>query len=111
VAFSGFRNEDAAPYVLKTVDGGVNWTDITGSLPLAPVNVLALAGTTLAAGTDQGVFLTPDGGATWLRAGDGLPKAPVMDVRYHAATNQLFASTFGRGMWTLQLPAPFAPRR
>ena len=77
----------------------------------APVNVLALAGSNLVAGTDQGVFLTPDGGATWLRAGDALPNAPVMDVRYHPATNQLFAATFGRGMWKLQLPAPFAARR
>lgn len=111
VAFSGFRNEDAAPYVLKTIDGGVSWTDITGPLPQAPVNVLALAGANLVAGTDQGVFLTPDGGATWLRAGDGLPDAPITDVRYHPATNQLFASTFGRGMWKLQLPAPFAARR
>ena len=110
MAFSGFRNEDAAPYVLKAVDGGVSWTDITGSLPQAPVSVLALASANLVAGTNQGVFLTPDGGATWLRAGDGLPKAPVMDVRYHP-TNQLFSSTFGRGMWKLQLPGSFASRR
>lgn len=111
VTFSGFRNEDRAAYVLKTVDGGTSWTDITGDLPRAPVNVLALAGAILLVGTDVGVFLSPDAGATWLRAGDGLPEAPVMDIRYHQPTNQLYASTFGRGMWKVQLPPSFAPRR
>ena len=111
VTFSGFRNEDRAPYVLKTVDGGVGWTDITSNLPQAPVNVLALAGTTLIVGTDLGVFLTTDGGATWLRVGRGLPKAPVMDIRYHQPTNRLCAATFGRGMWKVQLPGPFASHR
>ena len=110
VTFSGFRNEDRAAYVLKTVDGGTSWTDITGDLPRAPVNVLALAGAILLVGTDVGVFLSPDAGATWLRAGDGLPEAPVMDIRYHQPTNQLYASTFGRGKWKVQLPPSFAPR-
>jgi photosystem II stability/assembly factor-like uncharacterized protein len=111
VTFSGFRNEDPAPYVLKTVDGGASWTDITGYLPQAPVNVAVVTGTSLAIGTDLGVFLTPDSGATWLRVGGGLPKAPVMDMRYHAPTNRLYASTFGRGMWKVQLPSSFASRR
>jgi photosystem II stability/assembly factor-like uncharacterized protein len=104
VTFSGFRDADRAPYVLKTVDGGVSWTDITGNLPQAPVNVIALAGAAPVVGTDLGVFLTTDGGATWLRAGRGLPRAPVMDIRYHRPTNRLYAATFGRGMWRVQLP-------
>jgi photosystem II stability/assembly factor-like uncharacterized protein len=111
VAFSGFRDGDHEPYVLKTTDGGVNWTDITGYLPQAPVNALALTGTTLVAGTDLGVFLTPDSGATWFRISAGLPRAPVTDLRYHAPTSRLYVSTFGRGMWSLQLPAPFGSHR
>lgn len=111
VAFSGFRSADDAPYVLKTVDGGVGWTDISGDLPEAPVNALAVAGTAIVAGTDVGVFLTTDGGATWLLVGTGLPNAPVLDIRYHQPTNQVFAATFGRGMWKVQLPASFASTR
>jgi photosystem II stability/assembly factor-like uncharacterized protein len=111
VAFSGFRNGDATPYILKTVDGGVGWTDITGNLPQAPVNALALAGTALVASTDVGVFLTTNGGATWLRLGRGLPRVPVLDIRYHASTNRIYAATFGRGMWRVQLPASLAPSR
>jgi hypothetical protein len=111
VAFSGFRNADGAPYVLKTVDGGDAWADVTGNLPQAPVNALALAGTSLVAATDLGVFLTTHGGATWLRLGRGLPRAPVMDIRYHQPTNRVYAATFGRGMWKVQLPASLAPSR
>jgi ligand-binding sensor domain-containing protein len=74
------------------------------------VNVLAVAGTSLIVGTDLGVYLTADGGATWLSVGSGLPKAPIMDIRYHQPTNQLFAATFGRGMWRVQLPASIASR-
>jgi photosystem II stability/assembly factor-like uncharacterized protein len=111
VAFSGFRNADAAPYVLRTVDGGSSWTDITANLPQAPVNALSLAGTALVAATDVGVFLTADGGATWLRLGRGLPNAPVMDIRYHAPTNRIYAATFGRGMWKVQIPASFPSSR
>ena len=109
VSFSGFRNADATPYVLKTVDGGVSWTDVTGNLPQAPVNALALAGTSLVASTDMGVFLTTDAGATWLRVGRGLPRVPVLDIRYHQPTNRIYAATFGRGMWRVELPASIGP--
>lgn len=109
--FSGFRNADYAAYVLKTTDGGVSWTDVTGYLPQGPVNVLALAGTRVVVGTDVGVFVNYDGGAWWYRVGRGLPRSPIMDLRFHAPTNGLFAATFGRGMWRLQLPASFDARR
>jgi len=111
VAFSGFRNADASPYVLKTMDGGVSWADITGNLPQAPVNALALTGTGLVASTDMGVFLTTNGGAMWLRLGRGLPRTPVMDIRYHPSTNRIYAATFGRGMWRVDLPAALVSSR
>ena len=109
VSFSGFRNADATPYVLKTVDGGVNWTDITGRLPQAPVNALAVAGTTLVAATDVGVWVLVNG--EWFYLGAGLPRVPVTDVRYHAGSNQVYVSTFGRGMWSVPLPSSLAARR
>jgi hypothetical protein len=111
VAFSGFRNADDAPYVLKTVDGGASWRDITGNLPQAPVNALSLAGRALVAGTDVGVFLTGNTTATWRRVGQGLPSAPVLDIRYHAPTRRVYAATFGRGMWRVQLPGSLGSSR
>jgi photosystem II stability/assembly factor-like uncharacterized protein len=106
VTFSGFRNGEATPYVLQTSDGGVNWTDITGDLPQAPVNVIAVtdAGATIVVGSDLGVYLSHDDGASWIRVGKGLPRAPILDLRIHEPTNTVYAATFGRGMWKVKLP-------
>ena len=102
--FSGFRNGVALPYVIKTTDGGATWSSIAGNLPQAPVNDIVVAGSTLYVGTDVGVFRSTNGGATWRTAGNGLPNVPVTDLKYHAASNALYAATFGRGIYTLRLP-------
>jgi hypothetical protein len=33
-----------------------------------------------------------------------LPDVPVTDLEYRAASNSLYAATFGRGMFVLKLP-------
>jgi photosystem II stability/assembly factor-like uncharacterized protein len=103
--FSGFRSGSALPYVLKTTDGGATWTSIAGDLPEAPVNDIVVVGSTLYVGTDVGVFVSADGGATWLTAGLDLPNVPVTDLEYRAASNSLYAATFGRGIYALPLPS------
>ncbi len=101
--FSGFRSGSALPYVLKTTDGGNTWSSISGNLPQAPVNDLVVVGTTLYVGTDVGVFSAANGGARWRAAATGLPNVPVTDLEYRAASNTLYAATFGRGMYMLPL--------
>ncbi len=103
--FSGFRAGGDLPYVLKTTDGGTNWTSIVGDLPQAPVNDILIVGSTLYIATDVGVFLSADGGANWIAAGANLPNVPVTDLEYRAASNSLYAATFGRGIWALPLPS------
>lgn len=104
--FSGFRRDDDTAYVLATSDGGESWIDITGNLPQAPVNVIAVSGSTLVVGSDVGVFLTQDGGAQWLRLGRGLPSLAVLDLRVHEPTKSVYAATYGRGVWKVELPKP-----
>ena len=101
--FSGFRAGSELPYVLKSTDGGATWASITGDLPQAPVNDIVVVGSTLYVGTDVGVFHSANGGATWLPAGDNLPNVPVTDLEYRAASNSLYAATFGRGIYKLSL--------
>jgi photosystem II stability/assembly factor-like uncharacterized protein len=101
--FSGYRAGSPLPYVLKTTDGGTNWSSIAGNLPQAPVNDIVIAGTTLYVGTDVGVFASTNGGRKWTLAGKKLPNAPVTDLEYRAASNTLYAATFGRGIYMLQL--------
>ena len=103
--FSGFRSGSPLPYVLKTADGGTTWTNIASDLPQAPVNDIAVVGSTLYVATDVGVFFSTDGGATWLAAGEELPNVPVTDLEYRVASNSLYAATFGRGIYALQLPS------
>ena len=39
----------------------------------------------------------------WYKLGRGLPRGPVNDLEYQASTNTLFAATYGRSVWSLQL--------
>jgi photosystem II stability/assembly factor-like uncharacterized protein len=99
VSYSGFRQNDNAAYVLKTTDGGLNWSDISRNLPKAPVNDVKVVKDAVVVGTDVGVFFRRSGDAEWLRLGTGLPMAPAYELQYQAATDMLYAGTFGRSAW------------
>ncbi|HEV2811727.1 MAG TPA: hypothetical protein VGW10_00630, partial [Solirubrobacteraceae bacterium] len=103
VSYSGFRSGDDAAYVLRTTDGGEDWENITGDLPKAPVNDINIIGDSLYVASDFGVFVTRDGGATWLKVGKSLPLAPIFELRHHPGTNRLYAGTFGRSIWSVDL--------
>jgi len=64
-----------------------------------------VVGTTLYVATDVGVFRSVNGGAKWRPAGNALPNVPVTDIEYRAASNTLYAATFGRGIYVLALPS------
>jgi photosystem II stability/assembly factor-like uncharacterized protein len=99
VSYSGFRQDDDAAYVLKTTDGGVNWTDISRNLPKAPVNDVKVVKDSVVVGTDVGVFFRRSTDERWLRLGTGLPVAPTYELQFQKATDQLYAGTFGRSAW------------
>ncbi len=106
LAFSGYRAGNQNGYLFRTADGGPMWKDITGNLPLAPVNDIILVDATLVVASDLGVFASEDGGQTWSRAGSALPKAPVTQLRFEPGSRKLFAATFGRGMFSLDIALP-----
>jgi photosystem II stability/assembly factor-like uncharacterized protein len=102
VTLSGYRSGSYAPHVMVTRDGGVTWNDLTGNLPVAPVNDVVLGtGTTLFVATDQGVFVSPAGDGVWSRLGTGLPLVPVDDIEYDPGHHRLVAATFGRSIYEL----------
>ena len=102
VTFSGYRAGDQHGYLLRTSDGGKSWEDLTGDLPLAPVNDFILVDAVLVVASDLGVFASDDG-QSWFRAASGLPAAPITQLRFEPNSRKLFAATFGRGMYSLDV--------
>ncbi|MBW3620451.1 MAG: glycosyl hydrolase [Actinobacteria bacterium] len=111
VTYSGFRNGDDTPYLFRTTDGGVTWVDITGDLPAAPLNDVNVIDDVLVVAGDVGVFVSQDDGEHWYRLGSELPNAPVHELRWHAPSETLYAATFGRSMWKLELPTSLRSAR
>ena len=100
ITFGGFGGSK----VFVTQDAGQTFAILTGNLPDIPLNSFAFtpARNRFFVGSDIGVFETTDAGQTWGLT-SGLPLVPVSDLVYHAATNRLIASTYGRGVWNLPL--------
>lgn len=105
LTYSGFRQGDNNAHVLRTDDAGETWTNISGNLPVAPVNdvIVHPTGTPVVLGTDVGVFVSKAGTARWFQLGDGLPQTPTMDVNLHVGENVVFAGTHGRSIFRLDL--------
>ena len=101
VTYSG----TGTPHVWLTTDAGVNWTNISNGLPDIPFNaVTGVPGTTrLFVGADVGVYESADNGATWSIGGTGLPNVRVLDLLYQRQTGNLYATTFGRGVFATQI--------
>ena len=57
----------------------------------------------LFAATDVGVFDHKDGDSAWYTISIGLPQVPVLDVKLSGDGKYLFAGTFGRSIWKLNL--------
>ena len=111
-AYSGYRNGESAANVFETTDGGNTWTNVSGNLPNAPVNMLLFdrADNMLLAANDFSVnFLwNPTNlprNTSWQQVGDNLPPASEQDIKLHVSTGKLWVMTFGRGAWSIQVPS------
>jgi photosystem II stability/assembly factor-like uncharacterized protein len=85
--------------VFRTIDGGVNWTNITANLNKLPVwslQIDPLIPATLYLGTDIGVYRSTDAGASWSKFGLGLPNAQVFQLELNGTLSVLAAAAHGR---------------
>jgi hypothetical protein len=106
VTFSGYRFNDSIAHVYHSLDGGSSWTSISGNLPDIPVNdifqdpqhpaILYLA-------TDVGVYYSIDTGLHWQMLGSTLPLVPVNELALHPGSRYLFAATYGRSMYRINI--------
>jgi uncharacterized protein (TIGR03437 family) len=95
--------------VLRTINGGVFWEDISDASPLPTVNAVAAdrASGAIYAATARGVYAASANTApvAWLTLA-GLPQAAAVDVRLDEGANQLYVALEGYGIY-----AAIAPHR
>ncbi len=102
---NGKRDDDFQIYIWKSLDYGETWNDISGNMPLGPVNVIRedpKNPNILYVGTDVGVYISKDQGQSWEVLGD-LPSTYVHDIAIHPRDNIMVIATHGRGMFALDL--------
>ena len=108
IGYGGF----GATRIMRSIDGGAHWTNISGSipataLPLIPLNAIALDQydqNKIYIGTDIGVFRTRDGGLTWENYNNGFfisdhPRIIVTGLHLRRSDNALYSGTMGRGAY------------
>jgi photosystem II stability/assembly factor-like uncharacterized protein len=99
---------DSHPYIYRTRDAGRTWQRIVNGLPergIARVVREDPARTGLLyAGTETGAHVSFDGGDHWQSLSMNLPTVAVSDLKVHG--NDLVASTYGRGLWSLDNLSP-----
>ncbi|MDQ1748643.1 MAG: hypothetical protein QOD07_2906 [Frankiaceae bacterium] len=96
-------------HVFVTHDGGAHWADVDGNLPDIPASDLVITPSgTRVLSTDLAVFVSPAGqDGAWTRlgtAGHDIPMAVITDLSVGPDGN-LYAATYGRGIWRTPLPA------
>jgi photosystem II stability/assembly factor-like uncharacterized protein len=100
VTFSGYGANKVAGYNHTTA----TWTHYNGTLPDVPVNCITIdsATGTKYIGTDVAVFYRDTAMADWALFNTNLPAVIVNDLNINYGTGELWAATFGRGMWKTQ---------
>ena len=83
-------------------DGGATWTAPATNLPALNYHAIEVdQNGTIYIGNDYSVLRSGDTGRTWYPVADGLPMALV--TKLHVRGNYLLASTYGRGMFYIDL--------
>ena len=88
--------------IFQTLDGGLNWIDVSGSLPEVAKNEIVFEGGLyegLYIGTDVGVFYKNNTMSDWIRWMDGLPNVIINELEILPSFGKIRAATFGRGIW------------
>lgn len=98
--FGGYSRSN----IWRTTDGGLNWSNLGGSLPEAPIRSLAIHprnSAFLYLGTEVGVFASENGGSSWSATNEGPTNCSVDELFWMGET--LVCVTHGRGMFQIDL--------
>ncbi|HXB41261.1 MAG TPA: glycosyl hydrolase [Bacteroidia bacterium] len=108
--FNNQRNGDFKPYLLKSIDKGKTWVNISNNLPEKGTTYAITEdyknSNLLFCGTEFGIFVSLDGGVYWVQMKTGLPTICVPDIAIQKRENDLAIATFGRGFYILDDYSP-----
>jgi len=104
VAISNFNTyDDYSPYLYKTSDYGLTWTNLSGNFPQSEITRTIREDKVrkglLFAGTETGVYYSLDDGGSWDKLRVNLPAVPVVDIKIKDV--DLVIATNGRGFWIM----------
>lgn len=87
--------------IFESTNGGRTWRNLSGNLPDAPGNSVAMVAGNLVLGTDVGVFMAKQSAPTnWWRV-PGLTNSAAVSVRAIPGANAAVVGTHGRGIWRI----------
>ena len=100
--------------VYRSINRGNTWQDITGDLPVLGMMSITLMNDSpegLYIGTTAGVYYKDTTMSGWLPFKTGLPLTQVRDlvINYSTTPAQLYAGTFGRGVWKTSVLPTYVP--
>ena len=88
-------------------NGGKVWENISYNLPNIPANTIVYQSeensSILYVGMDIGVYYLLEGSQEWKPLMGNLPNVIVHELEINQTTKKLYAATFGRGVWTIDL--------
>jgi len=98
------------PFVFRSLDGGLNWEDVTVTNSLVDTastgGAAVFVGSVCLVGTSNGILIAEENTAGtitgWISIAEGLPKAIVTHMVYDITDGILVISTMGRGIWYLE---------
>lgn len=96
VTYGGYTTNRVAEYRF-----GQGWTVRNDSLPFVPVHCMVIDSSngTIYLGTDVAIFYRDTSMSSWQLYNNGLPVIEVPDLAINYTTNEVWAATYGRGMW------------
>ncbi len=113
VIYASVPGLDSTKKVFKSTDNGLTWTNITFDLPNVSVrkilNQVAGIGSfeeIIYVATNLGVYALireTENSKKWIKVGKMLPNVAVNDLDINYSSLKLYASTFGRGLWELDV--------
>ncbi len=92
---------------VESLDGGATWTSIISNLPAIGSQCVAYeegVNGGVYVGMSPGIYFRPTGSTDWSNVSINLPNVNVVELEIRNSV--LYAATFGRGLWKIDLTLP-----